>query len=169
MEQTFRALQGCSQHLISRTMLCPPSGPACSPCRRAVGTQVQIHIFLPLQDDTLYTQREFRATVALQASIKAICGGMPLELGRKIGLHVIWLRAVRHPKGPWLYQLAKLHRLPKPKPKPRPFAPRIRARKSRLYLPQLLCVLCPFPQTAHLPSATTLSRGGKADGNKFHK
>lgn len=46
---------GCSQYLISCTicgrMLCPPSCPAWSPFRKAVGTQVQIHLFLPAQGD----------------------------------------------------------------------------------------------------------------------
>lgn len=46
-----------------------------------------------------------------------------LFMGVNIGPHALWLRAVRHPRGPLLRQLAKLHRLPKAKPKLRPFYP----------------------------------------------
>lgn len=95
MEQTFRVLQGWSWHFVShcicRTMLCPPSGPACSPYREAVGIQVQIHTFLLVQDDPSHIQREFRVTAFLLPYIQAVFRRFPWGWAGKLDImYFVW-------------------------------------------------------------------------------
>lgn len=95
MEQTFIELQECSQHFIShcicRTVLFPPSGPACSPYRESVGIQVQTHIFLLVQDDPSHIQREFRVTTCLLPYIQAVFRRCPWGWAKKLEImYFIW-------------------------------------------------------------------------------
>lgn len=110
--------------------------------------------------------REFKGCNCFSGFYLRYFWGMPQRWARKIRPHVLWSGAVRHPKGPCLCQLAKLHWLAKPKP--RPLVPKKKSMPV-IALPTTLALgPLSFPRGCS-PPCSNVSQGGRADGSRFHK